>query len=598
MVIERATLHGLPVVAGRRILLDRVNPELAKEIFILHALVEPEWPEAPSPSVERFRLHDFLANNASQLETAKDMAARSRRHDLVVGPEAIYDFYDRNLPSHVTSVKHFNSWWAKVEPESPERLHLALTDLLTSDDVIDTSDFPETWRVGGHDLTLSYEFDATSPIDGLTVDIPVDRLATIEPEPFTWNVQGFRTELVETLIRSLPKELRRSFVPVPETVRQILPALEPTGRSIVNELADVLGRRAGMIIQPSAFDSASLPAHLQPTFRVAGDDGRMLAAGKDLERLKARLDRRAQRTLASERHPIEQDNLVDWPSLPDGRLPLRIERSDDGHKIIAFPALVDRTDHVDLRLLTSEAAQAEAMWLGIRRLLALDLSISRRSLTDRLDNEATLALAVGPYGSSDRWIDDVVATSLDEIIRTAGGPPSTEPRFRALTTWAVRRLPDILERVSVESIEIIRAAHRINIALAADHPTMAAASIIDAREHLDRLHYDGGLTAVGLERLPSIRRYLLGLERRLRRLSLDPRRDLMSLERIVPLEDSYRHLYSTAPSDHDVEAVGWMLEEFRISVFAQDLGTDGPVSEKRIRRALAAAATSAGMNFP
>ncbi len=592
-VIERATLLGLSVVAGRRILLDRVNPELARELFIQHALVDPEWPDDVSITVERLIETEVLRANEELVRQADDIEARARRRDLVAGLDARFDFYDQRLPADVTTAKRFNAWWRRQRSENPGLLAFTLGDLLPGHQQLDLGGFPDLWEPDGQAFALQYEFDATSPIDGLTIDVPVEQLASLDAAPFTWSVPGLRTDLIEALLRALPKQVRKEFIPIAETAAQLSRELVPESQSITDAVADHLALRAGIGRELLLLGPDSVPPHLRPTFRIVGADGDMLAAGKDLGRLQARMDARARAALEETEHHLEMDGFTDWPALESGELPDSIERVERGHRITAYPAMVDERRigtgaAVAIRLLATPGEQRIEGWLGCRRLLQLGLTVNRRGISDRLTNHDRLALAVGPYGSVDRWIDDVIAASLDEVIRSAGGPPRTAARFRALDAWAVRRLPDLLEVVADAGIRMVRTTASVESALSEPWPAAASGAVADVRRQLVRLHDEDALVTTGFQRLDHVVRYLSAIEVRLERLRLDPRRDGQLTVDISLLETEIDRLPVA-----DQIVLGRRVDELRVSVFAQHLGTDGPVSVKRIRRAIADAVAGA-----
>jgi ATP-dependent helicase HrpA len=594
-VVERASLQGLPVVAGRRILLDRVNPELARELFIQHALVDPGWPEQVSTAVERFIDTDVIRANEQVVQQAEDIEARARRRDVVAGMEARFDFFDRRVPADVTTVKRFNAWWRRTGAADPHAVALTLADLLPQHEDLDLGGFPDTWPHDRYRFDLHYEFDATSPIDGLTIDIPVEELAELDPAPFTWTVPGLRPAVVEALLRALPKQVRKEFIPIADTARHLAAVLDPSeadGRSIVDAVAEHLALRAGIDRELLALETASIPSHLRPTFRVIGGDGSMLAAGKELGRLQQRMDTRARRALGDVGHPLERSGLVDWPDLPDGELPTDVVREIGGHRITAYPALVDerrpagtavaqRGDAVSIRLLATPEEQRVESWFGTRRLLELGLTIDRRRVSDHLDNRDRLALAVGPYGSEEAWVDDVVTAALDEVLRSAGGPPRTAARFRALDAWAVRRLPELLAATATAGVRILRLAADVESLLTDDWPTVAQSSVAEIGQQLEQLVHPAGLVDATVDRLDHVARYLEAMLVRLERLRIDPRRDhqlAADVRRLAP------QVAALPPASRAL--VRWQLEELRVSVFAQHLGTDGPISVKRLRRAI------------
>lgn len=586
-VIERATMLGLPVVAGRRILLDRVNPELAREMLIQNSLVDPDWPEVVSVNVERFQTLEVIKGNEAMIDEANGIEARARRTDLVAGHDAIFDFYDARLPEDITSIKRFNAWWRRLRDQEPDAISLTMKHLLPGHDELDLAGFPDQWSIEGWDLDLHYEFDATSPVDGVTIDVPVAALSDLESAPFTWSVPGLRPGLFEGLLRALPKQVRKEFIPIAETAKRLSAELVPNNQPVVEAIAEHLAMRGGIETSMITIDQATVPGHLRPTFRVVGTDGEMLAAGKDLLRLQARLDARARSSLRTERHPLEVDGLSDWPDVPDGELPSTVQRVDGGHSITAYPALVDERREgsglaVGVRLLASEAEQRVADWFGARRLLELGLTINHRGITDRLSNHDRLTLAVGKYETIDRWVDDIITTALDEVLRSAGGPPRTATRFRAVDAWAVRQLPELLPQITDAAIDMLRRSAAIETAMQDDGSASAAAAMVDISEQLQRLHGPGALTAAGFARLEHVGRYLKAIEARLERSRQDARRD----RQLVVDIDALAAEIALAPARSRPELT-WQLEELRVSVFAQHLGTDGAISAKRLRRAIA-----------
>lgn len=586
-VIERATMLGLPVVAGRRILLDRVNPELSREMLIQNALVDPDWPEIVSVNVERFQNLDVIQGNQEMIDQANGIEARARRTDLVAGQEAIFEFYDERLPDDITSIKRFNAWWRRARSSQPDAIALTLAHLLPGHDELDLGGFPDHWDVDDWSFDLHYEFDATSPVDGVTIDVPVAALAEIDPAPFTWTVPGLRPGLFDALLRALPKQVRKEFIPIADTAKRLSAELVPNELPVVDAVADYLAVRAGIETSMITIDPSTIPGHLRPTFRVVGINGDMLAAGKDLTRLQARLDARARSSLRAERHSLEVDGLTDWPDdLPDGALPASVQRVDGGHSITAYPALVDERrigtgEAVSVRLVASEAEQRAADWYGARRLLELGLSINQRGITDQLTNHDRLTLAVGPYVTVDAWTEDIVMTALDEVLRSAGGAPRTAARFRALDAWAVRKLPELLPEITDLAVVALRRAAVIQTALDEDWAPAAGRALADLDAQLHRLHGPGSLAAAGFPRLSHVNRYLAGMESRLGRLRQDARRDQQLMADIEAVTAEISSALASAKP-----ALAWQVEELRVSMFAQHLGTDGPISLKRLRRAI------------
>ncbi|MEM8923804.1 MAG: ATP-dependent RNA helicase HrpA [Actinomycetota bacterium] len=570
---EKVSLFGLTLVANRTRQLTQVDRDLARQLFIHHALVEGEWDAT----------HSFIARNRAVIEEVRALEARVRRRDLLVEATAIHEFYERRLPRHVVSAGHFNRWWKKQSKDSPDLLTLTTEVLIDADaEAVDATAFPDAWLQDDLDLELTYEFDPSSPIDGVSVLVPVEVLNQLDPAPFTWSVPGFRAELLAAMIRTLPKHLRRLFVPAAETVEAVLPELEPASGPLPEVLALHLGRRVGTVIDPEAFDLSRVPDHLRPTFRVINADYELLAEGKDVPALRRQLEQQVRSTLsrlAATDNDWERSGLTTWDF---GTLP----RVVDTGQIKAYPSLVDEGDTVAIRLHPDADEQAEAMWPGCRRLLRLNVPSPVKRLDRTLTNETKLDLLKGHVQSKAEWYNDTISAALDDVIEAAGGPPWVEAAFEHLVASADERLPELLTDAASRIGRILQLLDEITGKLDHLHSPGFVHSAEDVRSHLARLTYPGFVTGVGIGRLDDIVRYLDAVNRRLDGIARNPTRDLEMLAVCRRLDNELAELALTRPGSPLVEEIVWMLEELRVGMFAQSLGTKGRVSEKRVRRAL------------
>jgi ATP-dependent helicase HrpA len=414
------------------------------------------------------------------------------------------------------------------------------------------------------------------------VDIPLAALGQVSADEFGWQVPGRREELVTELIRSLPKDLRRALVPAPDTARAVVARLgEPHG-NLLDALGAELGRIGGVQIPRDAWDLSRLPAHLRITFRVM-DSGHELASGKDLDELRQRLRPRLQTMLNEAAGDITRIGLREWSI---GSLPKVVTRD----RVTAYPALVDAGNTVDVRLFETEAEASTAMLLGTRRLLLLQVPSGVRSIADRLPNERKLAISRSPYPGIGALLDDCAACAADQVIADAGGPAWDADGFARLATEARDALPLVTARVVDVVAEVLEAAHEAEIRLqrAASLPLVAA--LADARGQFAALIYPRFVSETGLRRLPDLVRYLRAISRRLDTAAADPGRDATRMAVVRGVTEAYQRAIADLPatrhSGQDVQAVRWMIEELRVSLFAQLLGTSGPVSEKRIHAAL------------
>ncbi len=585
MAKERVTLFGLTLAANRPIQLSEVDPALARELFIHHALVEGEWVAE----------HGFRSRNAELVAEIEAMEARSRRRDLLVEQRAVFDFYDGRIPDHVVSAAHFNSWWGTARRDEPALLDLSKDDVLAAEaSGIDADAYPDGWLIGDLDLELAYEFDPTSHLDGLSVLVPIDVINQLDDGPFQWSVPGFRAELIATLIRSLPKATRRSFVPVGDTVDAVVATLHPDQGPLLDALAAELGRRAGMVISPDDFDLDRVPGHLRPTFRIINDDYELLAEGKSLAAIRSQLDDQVRQRLATIAPADASWHRSDLRHWEVGTLPQVVEvgRGELG-TVKAYPALVDGGDSVSVELLATRAEQADAMWLGVRRLLRLQLPSPVRRFDGLLTDDVKLRMVNGPVQSKSEWYNDAIAAALDAVIADFGGPPWTGPAFDELVASARTDLDDRLATVADAVMDLIPVLVGITTRLDRLDPSAGRpvgdsyeVSLDDIRAHVARLAYPGFLAGVGIERLDDVGRYLEGISVRLDGLPRNPVRDLEALAVCRRLDNELAELAASKGSTPEIEDVVWMLEELRVGLFAQTLGTKGKISEKRVRRAL------------
>ncbi len=569
MASERVTLYGLPVVAARQVSYGRIDPAAARELFIQRALVEGDWQTH----------HRFFHQNRQLLEDAEDLERRTRRRGVVADDAALFGFYEQRIPRDVTSARHFDAWWKKTRAADPELLTLAPADLVgPAAEQIRPADYPGSWG----EFPLSYEFAPGEPDDGVTVDIPLAMLNQVSGEEFGWQVPGLRAELVTELIRSLPKQLRRVFAPAPETARSVLARLGPPHGDLLELLSAELGRIGGVRIPREAWDLSRLPAYLRPAFRVI-DGHRVLASGKDLSALRQQLGPRLQAQLGDAGRVITRSGLRSWDF---GALP----RVFTDGRVRGYPALTDAGDAVDIRLYETEAQASEAMWRGTRRLLLLAVPAGVRSVAGRLPVTAKLAMSRHPYPSSDALLEDCAACAADQVIAAAGGPAWDAEGFGNLLAAARAALAVTAADVVAAVVRALAEAHQVEVGLGRAASPALAPALGDMRTQLAALIYPGFVAETGAQRLPDLVRYLCAISRRLEKAPADPGRDTERMMIVHRVTDAYRRasgeLAAAGRRDADRQAVRWMIEELRVSLFAQTLGTPVPVSERRIQTAL------------
>jgi ATP-dependent helicase HrpA len=588
---ERVSLFGVPLALDRTVDYHRIDREVARDLFIRHALVGGEWTTR----------HAFIARNRERLEQVEEMERRARR-ELAVDEETIVAFYDARLPDDVVSVRHFDRWWQRASRRDPQLLDLDPAALLAGE-APSAEQFPDTWTSGGLTLPLSYAYEPGAQSDGVTVTVPLAVLGQVRAEDLAWQVPGLREEMLTALVRSLPKNLRRSLVPAPDTARALLARLAHDGRPRAEEpllpaLSDAVRRLSGLDVPVDAWNVASLPAHLRLTFRVVEDGGATVAEGPDLGALRRRHAEATRAAVAAVADGAERRGVTSFAEI--GTLPRTREQQRPGGTVTAHLALVDSGRAVDVRVFDSALEARDAMRGGTRRLLRLAVSSPARSLVRSLDNRAVLrlrgAMTVGGYGDVDTLAEDCVDAAIDALVATGGGPAWDPEAFEALRAHVAARLPAAAAEVLSRAETVLGEAGQTELAvdeLVARPGGTLGPALDDVREQLRTLVGDRFVARTPVARLPDVARYLRAARKRLEKLPTAPRRDADATEVVHRVEGAYRGRRARAAAeprtfDRDAhDAVGWMVQELRVSLFAQEIGTAGPVSEQRITRALA-----------
>lgn len=570
MAYEKVTLYGIPIVASRKANYSAVDPQLCRELFVRHALVEGDWDTR----------HAFFHANRAMLDDVEELEQRARRHDIGVDDETLFDFYDQRIPPEIVSARHFDNWWRKVGKTQPHLLDFDPAMLIIGENVGE-QDYPDHWPQGTLRLELSYQFEPGTDADGVTVHVPLPVLNQVDPAPFSWQVPGLRNELVVALLKSLPKVLRRAVVPVPDHAKSLLARMTPYQEPLLDALERQL-HHAGLAVRREDWQLDRVPNHLKMTFRVHDGD-RTLAHGTDLAALSRQLQPQLRATLAGAGVGMQRRGLRSWDI---GTLPHTYQQEQAGHLVTGYPALVDEGDTVAVALLPTEVEQQRAMWAGTRRLLLLTVPSPVKSIQRGLDGPARLVLKQNPHGSLEALLADCLHCAADALITACGGPPRDEAGFAQLAARARVELAGAMRAVVTHVQRILTVAHTVQTQLAELTAPVLAPPVADVRGQLARLIRPGFVTATGAQRLPDIARYLQAIERRLDKLPRDPDRDRSWMHRVQTVVQAYQQLRDEVGDGPQLQQICWMIEELRVSYFAQELRTRYPVSDKRIYQAM------------
>ncbi|GHB26111.1 ATP-dependent helicase [Streptomyces viridiviolaceus] len=595
MAYEKVTLYGVPIVAQRKVNYGRIDPETSRDLFIRNALVEGDWRTH----------HKFFADNRRLLTEVEELEHRARRRDILVDDETLFDFYDQRVPEHVVSGAHFDSWWKRKRHEQPDFLDFEREMLINEKaGAVTKDDYPDSWRQGRLKFRVTYQFEPGADADGVTVHIPLQVLNQVTDEGFDWQIPGLREEVVTELIRSLPKPIRRNYVPAPNYAKAFLDRAVPLQEPLTVTMARELKRMVGVPFEAEDFDWSKVPDHLKITFRIIDERRRKLAEDKDLEALKLKLKPKARKALSqaaaatAERsggESLERTGLTDWTI---GTLTRVFETRRAGQPVKAYPALVDdgpAKNTVSVRLFDTEAEQAEAMWKGTRRLILRNIPVNpAKFASEKLSNQQKLGLSANPHGSVQALFDDCAMAAADKLIADFGGPAWDEESYRKLYDKVRAEIVDTTVRTVGQVQQVLAAWQACERRLKAVRSPALLPNLQDVRAQLDGLVKPGFVTAAGIKRLPDLMRYLVAADRRLQQMPTNVQRDTTRMEKVHEMRDEYAWLLEQMPQGRPVPQqvldVRWMIEELRVSYFAHALGTAYPVSDKRIVKAIDALA--------
>ncbi|NWL32463.1 ATP-dependent RNA helicase HrpA [Paenarthrobacter nitroguajacolicus] len=623
MAHEKVTLYGVPIIPNRRVNYGRVDPELSRELFIRHALVEGEWKTH----------HKFFHRNRALLQEIEELETRMRRRDILVDDQTLFEFYDARVGKEVVSERHFDKWWKDARQSDPDLLDFDQSLLMSEDaEALDDSAYPKSWLHKGFELPLSYEFhpvapgSAPNPSDGVTAEVPVLFLNQLDDAPFRWQIPGQRVELVTALIKSLPKQVRKNFVPAPDVARQATAALEadfdPATDELEPSLELVLRRLRGHVIPPGSWNWDAVPPHLRVSFKVVDSSGKVLDEGKDLAGLQEKLAPATRRAIAESlgatpattsrakgvkaTGPLsapnggtpasgpapagggavaEREGITAWDF---GAVERQVTRTVKGHAVTGFPAVVDEGKSVALRVFQTRPEQEAAMRGGVIRLLALRIPPPDRYVLEHLSNTEKLTFSQNPHGSVSALIADCALAAIDKLVPQ--DLPWDKEAFDALYEVVRAELIDTVFTVTAVVERILASTRRIQKQLKSNTSLPLISALNDMKSQLEQLVFPGFVAQTGYAQLSQLPRYLQAIEKRLEKLPGNVQRDNLNMAIVQALEDDYDDAVSALlpgrRAGTELTRVRWMIEELRVSLFAVELGTAYSVSEKRIRTVL------------
>lgn len=573
---QKSTLYGVPIVADRTVPYHRVDPTAARDMFIRNALIAGDWNTH----------HAFFKTNAQALDDAAAYEEKARRRGLIVDEDTLFDFYDQRIPAKVTTGRHFDSWWKKERRRNPDLLDFDPEKLIDDSHEVTEESFPDHWRKGSIDYELTYKFEPGDPLDGVTVMIPIPMLAGLDTEGFDWLVPGLRLELVTELIRSLPKALRRTVVPAPEFAERATDRLIPYEGSITQQLADVLRELGGQGINAADFQPHKLPAHLRMNYGAIDKRGKIVDSDRDLAELIRRQAGHIKSSVSRVSRTAESTAVSEWTDDTLGAIDDTVTTTVDGHEVTAYPALVATKDGVELKVHPTKAAADAAMVTTTLTLLMRDIAVNTAQMVKGLPLQQRFAVDSYPHGGADGLVNDARVAAIRDLMLEAGGPVRTPSAFQKLKETVK---PQVAGRVRQAVVAIAPGLAEYSN-LRAELAHWDGPAIDDMLKQLDFLLPPNAITVHGMSHLRHLPRYIQAMRIRLEDMNLDPDRDADRQAEVdnakAYLANRLRNLPAGREKTREVKDIRWMIEELRVSLFAQRLGTAHAVSLRRVQKAV------------
>ncbi|MCX8701552.1 ATP-dependent RNA helicase HrpA [Gilliamella sp. B2840] len=576
---EKVTLFGLPIVASRIVNYSKIDPVLSRALFIRHALVEGDW----------LTNHKFYKQNQQLIREVEDLEHKSRRQDILIDDDELYDFYDKRIDNSVISAKYFDNWWKQKQKSQPNYLNIERDMLIKQTaQLVNLNDFPDFWYQDNFKFALSYQFDIGHNRDGVTIKIPLDLLNQIKNRGFDWQVPGFRKDLIIALIKSLPKSLRRNLVPAPNYAEAFLERIKTTDQPLLERLENEFRKMTGVKITSEDWHLDQVPDYLKMTFSIIHDNEE-IASGKNLVLLKEQLKNDVQKALTSlttkKIVPIEQSGITDWNF---GTLPSIYEEKQKNYTVKAYPAIIDHQNSVSIELIDNQEEQQKLNQLGLRRLLMLNIPSPIKYLHEKLPNKSKLGLYFNSFGSVLMLIDDCIACAVDELIDKYNQNIQNQQQYQKLLNYTKTNINEMVIDIAKQVEGILTLYYNVNKKLKGRVDLSLAFALSDIKKQLSKLVYKGFVADSGYKRIADIYRYLLAIEKRIEKLMVNVTKDRQSMNIIEEVENQYEKWVNSLPqisrSKDSVINIRWMIEELRVNLFAQQLGTPYPISPKRVKQ--------------
>jgi len=575
MALEQVSLYGLILVSKRKVNFNQIEPVTCREIFIREALVNGDCTLN----------EEFYRDNQALVADIETLEKKARRKDFLIDEQQLVEFYAAKIPEQVNCQRSFLAWWKKAKHNNKRLLHFTKAFLLNeSSQTLSKDEYPDFWQQGNLTLPLSYHFTPGDVDDGISVLIPIGILNQVQNSGFDWLIPALREELITALIRGLPKSLRRNFVPAPNYAQACLAAMSEVNNDVVVVLEKQLLRMTGVRLPENSWQNIELPIHLTMNFKVINEKNKLMSQGRNLDDLKAQLQGKVKASIKKVAEDgIERTEINVWDF---NELPVGYEKKIANMTIKAYPALVDKNKSVAIELFEQEALAEQAMLNGVSRLILLNIPSPIKYLQQKLPNKAKLGLYFNPFGLITDLLQDCIVAACQHLVLNLGELPRDSNSFNRAKDHVRAEIADSVLSGAIKLEQVLSRTHDIRKKMKGNVALNIIQSHADIKKQLELLVFKGFVTKSGHQRLDDISRYLNAILRRLEKLPIDPNQDRLKMIEIAKVEDVYQQLIAKQRKDQPLPTkladTRWMIEELKVSLFAQNLKTPYPISAKRV----------------
>jgi ATP-dependent helicase HrpA len=589
MAYEKVSLYGLVIIERRAVSYSHVDPAICRSIFIRAAFVEGQYAQSPKRKASGYtkKVDDFYGHQENLLKELEELEAKSRRRDILVDEQVIFDFYNERIPENIINLAGFEAWRKKEELTNPKILYMSREILMRHcADEVTQAQFPNELEWKGMAFPLTYHFEPNHADDGVSIHVPVSLLHQVPEYRLEWLVPGMLRDKCIYLVKNLPKNLRKHFVPVPDVVNKLLAALSPDNKPLTEALAFQLKRYANIEIAKEVLADAPVDNFYCFNIKVIDEEGKVLESGRELTSLREKYRERVQKTIQVAATNIEKENILSWDF---GSLPASLQLQRGGVSIRAFPALIDKGSSVSLQMLDNPQTADGLTRRGLSRLISLQLSTAVKYLQKELLRGQEILLSLAGIGTRAQVVDDLILTAIKQLsLEKQTELPRTQADFEQSIMSARDQLIPCAQQIAEALIKSLTLLVEVKTQIKKQKNALALVfTLSDVQQQLEKLFYPGFLYVTPNQWLQQYPRYLRAILSRLEKASLNPQKEKLAIAEIQLYWNKFEE-YTKKKGDYvqernaALQEYRWWVEELRVSLFAQSIKTLVPISSKRL----------------